>query len=68
MEQAADMITEEEVTTPIKDKVPVKCVCGYRWKTKTALQYISCPNCRHTNKLEDAIQREKDHALMGGDR
>ena len=36
-------------------KVGVKCVvCGYGWKTRTKLQYISCPNCRHTNKIVDA--------------
>lgn len=58
-----------ESAPPITDdKVRVKCVCGYRWGTKTKLQYISCPNCRHTNKLEDAIRREKEHASSGGDK
>lgn len=40
-----------------KPKVGVKCVkCGYGWKTSTKLGYISCPNCRHTNKTDEAMR------------
>jgi DNA-directed RNA polymerase subunit RPC12/RpoP len=38
-------------------KIGVKCVvCGYSWKTRTKLNYISCPNCRHTNKIVEATK------------
>ncbi len=23
----------------------VKCKCGYEWKTKSELEYVSCPSC-----------------------
>lgn len=57
MEQMTETPTTESIVTPEGEnpKRGVKCACGYSWKTRTKLRYISCPNCRHTNKTEDAI-------------
>lgn len=45
----------EQVSAEPKIKFDVCCVkCGYKWKTGTPLLYISCPNCRHTNKTQEA--------------
>jgi len=38
--------------------------CGYTWKTKTTLQYVSCPNCR--NKTE-AHKKYKHINRFNGD-
>ena len=53
----------EQVTAEPKIKFDVCCVkCGYKWKTGTPLLYISCPNCRHTNKTQDARDKFAESA------
>ena len=27
----------------------IHCRCGYIWNTKSVLQYVTCPSCRHLN-------------------
>ena len=53
----------EQVSVEPKIKFDVCCVkCGYKWKTGTPLLYISCPNCRHTNKTQEARDKFTESA------
>lgn len=57
-----EQISEDQSEIPLK--FWVKCVSptcgGYCWQTRTKLQYISCPNCRHTNKVAEARKKYSD--------
>ena len=48
--------------------VKTNCVCGYTWKYKGAANpktgIISCPRCRTTLSLKQAIKRGKGQPLI----
>jgi len=35
----------------IQEKFNIKCsYCSYEWFTKSKLNWVTCPNCRHITK------------------